>query len=190
MTDARNGRKAADHRSRVLAHALRKFFDLRVSQCADRHRSGQAHRCPVRHRARDQRVIPQERLRVRQERIRPLIVELQTWLREQRACSPKTATRPKQSITALTAGTPSLASSMMAPLHVEQRRRTRAAAVALDERTDLRRLRRRRRRAAAIYTLIATAKLNDIDPQASCQYPDYEASGLSRHSGISQRSDY
>ncbi|CCE07223.1 hypothetical protein BRAS3843_2000009 [Bradyrhizobium sp. STM 3843] len=31
---------------------------------------------------------------------------------------------------------------------------------------DLRRLRRRRRRAAAIYTLIQTAKLNDIDPQA------------------------
>ena len=31
---------------------------------------------------------------------------------------------------------------------------------------DLRRLRRRRRRAAAIYTLIATAKLNDVDPQA------------------------
>ena len=30
-------------------------------------------------------LMPQERLRVRQERSRPLIIELQTWLREQRA---------------------------------------------------------------------------------------------------------
>ena len=29
--------------------------------------------------------MPQERLRVRQERSRPLVIELQTWLREQRA---------------------------------------------------------------------------------------------------------
>jgi transposase len=30
-------------------------------------------------------LMPQERLRVGQERSRPLIIELQTWLREQRA---------------------------------------------------------------------------------------------------------
>ena len=29
--------------------------------------------------------MPQERVRVRQERSQPLIIELQTWLREQRA---------------------------------------------------------------------------------------------------------
>jgi len=66
-------------------------------------------------------------------------------------------------------------------MHVQQRRRTRAAC---------HRTRRRNwtfagsneggRRAAAIYTLIATAKLNDVDPQAwladvLAQLPDHPA---------------
>ena len=55
------------------AHARRKFFELAdIEQGADRHRGGQAHRCPVRHRARDQRPPSEQRLRVRQER-RPLM---------------------------------------------------------------------------------------------------------------------
>lgn len=55
----------------------------------------------------------QERLRVRQERSRHLIVELEAWLREQRAKLSRTTTRPKQSITASAAGMHLAASLMM-----------------------------------------------------------------------------
>jgi Transposase IS66 family len=42
-------------------------------------------------------LMPQERLRVRQERSRPLIIELQTWLREQRARLSKNSDTTKAS---------------------------------------------------------------------------------------------
>ena len=58
-------------------------------------------------------LMPQERLRVRQERSRPLIIELQTWLRERRARLSKNSDTTKAINSASTAGTPSPASSMM-----------------------------------------------------------------------------
>jgi transposase IS66 family protein len=55
-------------------------------------------------------LAPQQRLRVRQDRSRPLIVELETWLREQRPSSLGTTRRPRRSITASAAGMHSPAS--------------------------------------------------------------------------------
>src|SRR4030095_10990173 len=49
-------------------------------------------------------LAPQQRMRVRQERSRPLIVELQAWLREQRAKLSRSNDWPRQSITASAAG--------------------------------------------------------------------------------------
>ena len=95
------------------AHARRKFFEL-----------ARLDRAPIASEAVEridalfaiEREIngmpPQERLRVRQERSRPLIIELQTWLREQRARLSRN-NDTKRSTTASTAGTPSPASSMM-----------------------------------------------------------------------------
>jgi hypothetical protein len=63
----------------------------------------------------------------------------------------------------------------------EQRRRTGAAGYRRRApQLDLRRSDEGGRRAAAIYTLIATAKLNDVDPQAwltdvLARLPDYPA---------------
>ena len=54
----------------------------------------------------------QERLRVRQERSRPLIVELEAWLRSSVPSSPGTTTRPRRSITASAVGM-HLAASLM-----------------------------------------------------------------------------
>jgi len=59
-------------------------------------------------------LAPQERLRVRQERSRPSIVELKHGCASSVPSSPGTTTRPRQSITASAAGMPSPASSMTA----------------------------------------------------------------------------
>ena len=57
---------------------------------------------------------PQERVRVRNERSRPLVEELETWLRQQRARVSKSGEIGKAIITASSAGPRSLAFSMMA----------------------------------------------------------------------------
>ena len=110
----------------------------------------------------------QERLRVRQERSRPLIGELQAWLREQRATlsrSNDTAKAINYCLSRWDAFTCFLDDGRLCMSNNAAERELRAVAVG-----------RRNwtfagsddggRRAAAIYTLIATAKLNDIDPQA------------------------
>ena len=58
-------------------------------------------------------MTPQQRLAVRNERSRPLIAELETWLRTQRASSLERARQPRQSTTASNVGWRSLASSPM-----------------------------------------------------------------------------
>ena len=106
---------------------------------------------------------------MRNERSRPLVVELEAWLREQRAkLSGQSNDRPRPSTTASPAGRHSRASSTTAGCACRTMPPSGScAAVAVGRKnwtfagSD-----EGGRRAAAIYTLIATAKLNDIDPQA------------------------
>ena len=113
-------------------------------------------------------LMPQERLRVRQERSRPLIIELQTWLREQRARLSKNSDTTKAisySLNRWDAFTRFLDDGRLCMSNNAAERELRAVALGRKNWTfagsD-----EGGRRAAAIYTLIATAKLNDVDPQA------------------------
>jgi len=113
-------------------------------------------------------LVPQERLSVRHERSRPLIVELQTWLREQRARLSRNSETTKAinySLNRWGAFTRLLNDGRLCISNNAAERELRAVAVGRKNWTfagsD-----EGGRRAAAIYTLIATAKLNDIDPQA------------------------
>src|SRR5215210_1105713 len=113
-------------------------------------------------------VTSQERARVRNERSRPLVIELQTWLREQRARVSKNSETGKAidySLKRWTAFTRFLYDGRLCMSNNAAERELRAVAIGRKNWTfagsD-----EGGRRAAAIYTLIATAKLNDIDPQA------------------------
>ena len=113
-------------------------------------------------------LAPHERLRVRQERSRPLIVELEAWLLEQRAKLSKNNDTTKAINYCLSrwdAFTRFLDDGRLCMSNNAAERELRAVAVGRRNWTfagsD-----EGGRRAAAIYTLIATAKLNDIDPQA------------------------
>jgi transposase len=151
------------------AHARRKFFDLARLQKApiaieaakridalfaiEREINGLA---------------PQQRVAVRRERSCPLVIELQTWLREQRARVSKSSETGKAidySLKRWTALTRFLDDGRLCMSNNAAERELRAVAVGRKNWTfagsD-----EGGRRAAAIYTLIQTAKLNDIDPQA------------------------
>src|SRR5882757_6061344 len=151
------------------AHARRKFFDL-----------ARLNKAPIATEAVERidvlfaiereinGLAPQERLRVRQERSRPLIVELQAWLREQRAKlsrSNDTAKAINYCLSRWDAFTRFLHDGRLCMSNNAAERELRTVAVGRRNWTfagsD-----EGGRRAAAIYTLIATAKLNDIDPQA------------------------
>jgi transposase len=113
-------------------------------------------------------LLPKERLRVRQERSRSLIIELQTWLREQRARLSKNSDTTKAinySLNRWDAFTRFLDDGRLCMSNNAAERELRAVALGRKNWTfagsD-----EGGRRAAAIYTLIATAKLNDVDPQA------------------------
>jgi transposase len=112
--------------------------------------------------------MPQERLRVRQERSRPLINDLHIWLREQRPKLSQNSDTTKAinySLKRWDAFTRFLDDGRLCMSNNAAERELRAVAVGRKNWTfagsD-----EGGRRAAAIYTLIATAKLNDIDPQA------------------------
>ena len=111
---------------------------------------------------------PQERVRIRHERSQPLIIELQTWLREQRTRISKHSETGKAidySLKRWAAFTRFLDDGRLCMTNNAAERELRAVAMGRKNWTfagsD-----EGGRRAAAIYTLIATAKLNDIDPQA------------------------
>jgi transposase len=113
-------------------------------------------------------LAPQERLRVRQERSRPLVSELHTWLREQRAKLSKNSDTTKAinySLNRWDAFIRFLDDGRLCMSNNAAERELRAVALGRKNWTfagsD-----EGGRRAAAIYTLIATAKLNDVDPQA------------------------
>jgi transposase len=113
-------------------------------------------------------MTPQERVRVRNERSRPLIIALESWLREQRARVSRNSETGKAidySLKRWSALTCFLDDGRLCMSNNAAERELRAVAVGRrnwtfagsDEGGQ---------RAAALYTLIATAKLNEIDPQA------------------------
>ena len=113
-------------------------------------------------------MTPPERVRVRNERSRPLVIELQTWLREQRARVSKhsdTAKAIDYSLKRWDAFTRFLDDGRLCMSNNAAERELRAIALGRRNWTfagsD-----EGGRRTASICTLIATAKLNDIDPQA------------------------
>jgi transposase len=113
-------------------------------------------------------VLPQERVRVRKERSRPRVIELESWLREQRTKVSKNSDTGKAidyTLKRWVAFTRFLDDGRLCMSNNAAERELRAVAVGRKNWTfagsD-----EGGRRAAAIYTLIATAKLNDIDPQA------------------------
>jgi transposase len=151
------------------AHARRKFFDLaRISKAPiaidavaridvlfaiEREING---------------LTPQERQHVRGERSRPLVVALESWLREQRAklsAKNDTAKAIAYSLTRWAALTRFLDDGRLCMSNNAAEREIRPIAMGRKNWTfagsD-----EGGRRAAAIYTLINTAKLNDVDPQA------------------------
>ena len=151
------------------AHARRKFFDL-----------AQINKAPIAIEAVERidvlfaiereinGMTPQERVRVRNERSRSLVVELERWLREQRARVSKNSETGKAidySLKRWSALTRFLDDGRLCMSNNAAERELRAIALGRrnwtfagsDEGA---------RRAAAIYTLIATAKLNDVDPQS------------------------
>jgi transposase len=105
---------------------------------------------------------------VRTERSRPLVVALETWLREQRTRVSKNSDTGKAieySLKRSAALTRFLDDGRLCMTNNAAERELRAIAVGRRNWTftgsD-----EGGRRAAALYTLIATAKLNDVDPQA------------------------
>src|SRR5499427_2838846 len=150
------------------AHARRKFFDL-----------AQINKAPIAIEAVERidvlfaiereinGMAPQERERVRNERSRSLVIELERWVREQRARVSKNSETGKAidySLKRWCALTRFLDDGRLCMSNNAAERELRAIALGRRNWTfagsD-----EGGRRAAAIYTLIATAKLNDVDPQ-------------------------
>ena len=151
------------------AHARRKFFDL-----------ARLNKAPIAIEAVEridalfaiEREIngasPQQRLLARNQHSRPLVVELETWLRQQRAklsAKNETAKAIQYSLKLWGALTRFLDDGRLCMSNNAAERALRGIAVGRHNWTfagsD-----NGGRRAAAIYTLIETAKLNDVDPQA------------------------
>jgi transposase len=151
------------------AHARRKFFDL-----------ARMNKAPIATEAVERidalfaierevnGVTPQERVRIRDERGRLLVISLGSWLREQRARVSKNSDTGKAidySLKLWVALTRFLDDGRLCMSNNAAERELRAVAVGRRNWTfagsD-----EGGRRAAAIYTLIATAKLSNVDPQA------------------------
>jgi transposase len=169
------------------AHARRKFFDL-----------ARLNKAPIAIEAVERidalfgiereinDMAPEQRLAERAERSRPLVVELETWLRGQRvklSSKNETAKAIDYSLKRWTALTRFLDDGRLCMSNNAAERALRGIAVGRRNWTfagsD-----EGGRRAAAIYTLIETAKLNDIDPQAwladvLSRLPDHPAKRIS-----------
>ena len=151
------------------AHARRKFFDLaRLNKAPIAHRGGRAHRRAVRHRARDQRPAAAG-APARAQRAQPTARHRAGGLaaRAARKLSAKseTAKAIAYSLNRWAALTRFLDDGRLCMSNNAAERALRGIAVGRRNWTfagsD-----EGGRRAAAIYTLIETAKLNDVDPQA------------------------
>ena len=151
------------------AHGRRKFFDLaRLNQAPIAAAAVERIDAVFAIEREINGATPQERVHIRHERSQPLIIELHTWLREQRARISKHSETGKAidySLKRWAAFTRFLDDGRLCMTNNAAERELRAVAVGRKNWTfagsD-----EGGRRAAAIYTLIATAKLNDIDPQA------------------------
>ena len=151
------------------AHARRKFFDLaRINQAPIA--SEAVTRIDVLFAIEREinGLAPPQRVGVRTERSRPFVTALESWLREQRAKVSKNSETGKAidySLKRWGALTRFLDDGRLCMSNNAAERELRAIAVGRRNWTfagsD-----EGGRRAAAIYTLIATAKLNDVDPQA------------------------
>ncbi len=129
--------------------------------------------------------MPAERLAVRREQSRPLVAALETWLREQRALLSAKSDLAKainDGLTRQRAFTLFLDDGRVCLSNNAAERAVRGIAVGRRNWTfagsD-----EGGRRAAAVYTLIETCKLNDVDPQAwltdvLARLPDHPAKSI------------
>jgi transposase len=151
------------------AHARRKFFDLaRISQAPIASEAVARIDALFAIEREINGLAPPQRVGVRTERSWLLILALETWLREQRGRVSKNSDTGKAieySLKRWAALTRFLDDGRLCMTNNAAERELRAVAVGRRNWTfagsD-----EGGRRAAALYTLIATAKLNDIDPQA------------------------
>jgi transposase len=151
------------------AHARRKFFDLaRLSKAPIAVEAVARINALFAIEREINGLSPQQRVLVRQQRSRPLVSELHAWLREQRAKLSKNSDTTKAinySLNRWDAFIRFLEDGRLCISNNAAERELRAVAVGRKNWTfagsD-----EGGRRAAAIYTLIATAKLNEVDPQA------------------------
>ena len=151
------------------AHARRKFFDLaRINKAPIAIEAVERIDALFAIEREINGITHQQRLHVRHERSRSLVIELEGWLREQRARVSKNGEIGKAidySLKRWSALTRFLDDGRICMSNNAAERELRAIAVGRRNWTfagsD-----EGGRRAAAIYTLIATAKLNNIDPQA------------------------
>jgi transposase len=151
------------------AHARRKFFDLaRINKAPIASEAVARIDALFAIEREINGLAPPERVSVRKERSRPLIFELEDWLCEQRARVSKNSETGKAidySLKRRSALTRFLDDGRVCMSNNAAERELRGIAVGRRNWTfagsD-----EGGRRAAIIYTLIATAKLNDVDPQA------------------------
>jgi transposase len=151
------------------AHGRRKFFDLaRINKAPIAIEAVERIDAMFAIEREINGMTPQERVRARHERSRSLVIDLESWLREQRARVSRNSETGKAidySLKRWAALTRFLDDGRLCMSNNAAEREMRAVAVGRRNWTfagsD-----EGGRRAAAIYTLIATAKLNDIDPQA------------------------
>ena len=151
------------------AHARRKFFDLaRINHAPIA--SEAVTRIDVLFAVEREinGLAPQQRVGVRTERSRPLVTALESWLREQRAKVSKNSETGKAidySLKRWAALTRFLGDGRLCMSNNAAERELRAIAIGRRNWTfagsD-----EGGRRAATIYTLVATAKLNEVDPQS------------------------
>jgi transposase len=151
------------------AHARRKFFDLaRISQAPIASEAVTRIDALFAFEREINGLASPRRVDARTEHSRPLVTALESWLREQRARVSKNSDTGKAieySLKRWTALTRFLDDGRLCMTNNAAERELRAIAVGRRNWTfagsD-----EGGRRAAALYTLIATAKLNDVDPQA------------------------
>jgi transposase len=151
------------------AHSRRKFFDLaRLKQAPIAVEAVSRIDALFAIEGKINGFVPEERVRVRNEQSRPLVAALETWLREQRARlsgRSDTARAIDYSLKRWTALTRFLDDGRLCMSNNAAERALRGIAVGRHNWTFVG-SDEGGRRAAAIYTLIESAKLSDIDPRA------------------------
>ena len=140
-----------------------------TDQGADRDRGRAPHRRAVRHRARRSTASrPTSASAARQDHSKPLVAALEAYMREQRARSRRRTKSPRRSATCLIAGRRSRASSTTdgSAFRTTPPNARCAAWPSGSRNWTFAGSDEGGRRAAAVYSLIETCKLNDVDPQA------------------------